>query len=177
MWGGGVTKYIFTKRDFSFIELSILVSTLLQKHWIVYDENTCSQLIHFFLSPQKVSTTARIYPGTCWLASTSAFRNGSCGPMTIMCHKCKLWKESLWARSLLVFQWLKLNICFVLFYDLKKTVNLLLCYKKKYIYRCCPFHIVDWYVAASSMKSLTQTDLNGQEFTNGRSSYLMTSLW
>ncbi|MEQ2195976.1 hypothetical protein XENOCAPTIV_021336, partial [Xenoophorus captivus] len=41
-------------------------------------------------------------------------------------------------------------------------------------HRCCPFLIAGWCVAASSTRCLTPTDLRGQEFTNARSSSLMT---
>ncbi|MEQ2187694.1 hypothetical protein GOODEAATRI_007183 [Goodea atripinnis] len=33
-------------------------------------------------------------------------------------------------------------------------------------FRCCPFLIAGWCVAASSTRCLTPTDLRGQEFTN-----------
>lgn len=54
------------------------------------------------VSVYQVWITVRIYPGTCWSASTSGYRSGSYGPTTITFLKCRQSRESLWAKSLLV---------------------------------------------------------------------------
>lgn len=54
------------------------------------------------LLPYQGWTTVRTFLGICLLGFTSAFRNGSCGPMMTTCLKYRLWRGWSSGRSLWV---------------------------------------------------------------------------